>query len=185
MPIINEIGKQEFGIMVQNNAGSYDSFNGTIYDAINAGYTLNIGNSKCSDGANATVNPSSVLSVNGNMVTVKSNKTIYCTLYFDKLNFMKKLYTIELIDEEENWVSIFNEYASEIESISVVDYIADSSTLNKIKTWDVSDTENGTSAGSIVAWIETNTNGNYDLLIGSKTKIYARDLTAAFESFQY
>ncbi len=85
MPIINEIGKQEFGIMYQESyEEQYKVYNGSIMDALNAGYVLNIASSKCNDGSGAPVTPDSVLSINGSMVTIKSNKTIYCTLYFDK-----------------------------------------------------------------------------------------------------
>ena len=85
IPSINEIGKQEFGIMYRDNdTDQYKAYSGSIIDAINNRYVLNVGNSKCSDGANSTVTPSSVLSINGSTVTIKSNKTVYCTLYFDK-----------------------------------------------------------------------------------------------------
>ena len=85
IPSINEIGKQEFGIMYRDNdTDQYKAYSGSIIDAINNRYVLNVGNSKCSDGSGTTVTPSSVLSINGSTVTVKSNKTVYCTLYFDK-----------------------------------------------------------------------------------------------------
>ncbi len=88
IPSENEIGKQEFGIMYRDNdTDSYKAYSGSIIDAINNKYVLNVNNSKCSDGSGATVTPSSVLSINGSTVTIKSNKTVYCTLYFD----LKKL----------------------------------------------------------------------------------------------
>ncbi len=88
IPSENEIGKQEFGIMYRDNdTDSYKTYSGSIIDAINNKYVLNVNNSKCSDGSGATVTPSSVLSISGSTVTIKSNKTVYCTLYFD----LKKL----------------------------------------------------------------------------------------------
>ena len=81
---INEVGKQEFGIMYRDNdTDQYKAYSGSIVDAINNSYELNLTNSKCSDGSGAAVTPSSVLSINGSTVTIKSNKTVYCTLYFD------------------------------------------------------------------------------------------------------
>ncbi len=88
----NEVGKQEFGIMYRDtDTDSYKAYSGSIIDAINNKYVLNVNNSKCSDGANANVIPSSVLSINGSIVTIKSNKTVYCTLYFDKKKTIKAL----------------------------------------------------------------------------------------------
>ena len=80
----NEIGKQEFGIMYRDSdTDQYKAYSGSIIDAVNNSYELNLTNSKCSDGSGATVTPSSVLSISGSTVTIKSNKTVYCTLYFD------------------------------------------------------------------------------------------------------
>ena len=99
---INEIRKQKFGIMYRDSyADSYKEYNGSIMDAINAGYVLNIASSKCNDGSGATVEPSSVLSINGSMVTIKSNKTVYCTLYFDYFGTGEKdrPYKIQYIED--------------------------------------------------------------------------------------
>ncbi len=95
IPSENEIGKQEFGIMYRDNdTDSYKAYSGSIIDAINNSYELNLTNSKCSDGSGATVTPSSVLSINGSTVTIKSNKTVYCTLYFD---LKKSMTALELL----------------------------------------------------------------------------------------
>ncbi len=84
IPVMNEVGKQEFGIMYRDNdTDSYKAYSGSIVDAVNNSYELNLTNSKCSDESGATITPGSVLSINGSTVTVKSNKTLYCTLYFD------------------------------------------------------------------------------------------------------
>ena len=99
---INEIRKQKFGIMYRDSyADSYKEYNGSIMDALNAGYVLNIASSKCNDGSGATVEPSSVLSINGSMVTIKSNKTIYCTLYFESKGTGEKEspYKIQYIED--------------------------------------------------------------------------------------
>ena len=80
----NEVGKQEFGIMYRDSdTDQYKTYSGSIMDAINNSYELNIENSKCNDGSGASVEPGSVLSISGSTVTIKSNKTVYCTLYFD------------------------------------------------------------------------------------------------------
>ncbi len=83
-PNNHEVGKQELGIMYRDSdTDQYKTYSGSIMDAINNSYELNLTNSKCSDGSGATVTPSSVLSISGSTVTIKSNKTVYCTLYFD------------------------------------------------------------------------------------------------------
>ncbi len=84
---VNEVINKEFGIMYHDNGtDSYKEYNGNIADALNNGYVLNIEQSKCSDGSGAPVTPSTVLSIKESTVILKSNKTIYCTLYFDKEN---------------------------------------------------------------------------------------------------
>ncbi len=103
IPSVNEIGKQEFGIMYRDSdTDSYKEYNGSIIDAVNNKYVLNVNNSKCSDGSGAIVIPGSVLSINGSTVTIKSNKTVYCTLYFDK---KKTINALDIVASKPNSLS--------------------------------------------------------------------------------
>ncbi len=97
IPIMNEIWKQEFGIMVPNEDGtSYENYDGSIFDAINNGYVLNIEQSECNDGNNSPIEDlTNVLSINGDIVSIKTDKTIYCTLYFDLVKGMTSLELLE------------------------------------------------------------------------------------------
>lgn len=70
-------------------------------------------------------------------------------------------------------------YLNTIKNVSIVDYI---DTSNQVESWDMS--EKGDS--SIVAWVTNNeTSGYYDLFIGSKHEIFAKDLKFFFEDMMY
>ena len=91
---VNVVKKQELGIMYRdNNTDDYKEYNGSITEALNSNYVLNIANSKCSDRKGLPISPSNVLSTSGNTVIVKSNKTVHCTLYFD-LKKIENLYDL-------------------------------------------------------------------------------------------
>ena len=67
-----------------------------------------------------------------------------------------------------------DEYREKIKNVSFVDYI---DTSNAVVQWDVSELGDN----SIVAWLNNNSSdGYYDLYIGSKKEIYAKDLSNFF-----
>ena len=66
-------------------------------------------------------------------------------------------------------------YREKIKNVSFVNYI---DTTNKVESWDMSEKGNS----SIVAWVTNNeTEGYYDLFIGSNYEIYAKNLSFFFE----
>ena len=76
--------KSQFAIMFKdNNTDTYEEFSGSIFDALNLGYTLNILKSTCTDLNNELLNTQEIISTDGEGVTITSNKTVNCTLYFD------------------------------------------------------------------------------------------------------
>ena len=71
------------------------------------------------------------------------------------------------------------EYKEKIKTVSFVDYI---DTNNAVVQWDMSDLGDN----SIVAWLNNNAeSGYYDLYIGSKEEIYAKDLNNFFAGMKY
>ena len=67
-----------------------------------------------------------------------------------------------------------DEYREKIKNVSFVDYI---DTSNQVASWDLSELGDN----SIVAWLSNNSSeGYYDLYIGSKEEIYAKDLSNFF-----
>ena len=111
--------------------------------------------------------------------TLTTNKTIYCTLYFDKYNYMK----VPLKNTGKTFGSVEEVIAEymlpEIKNIYFVNYI----NLDKaIEHWNIGDTSMGTDADSVVAWTETipNDESYKNLYIGSRTKIRALSLERAF-----
>ncbi len=75
------------------------------------------------------------------------------------------------------------DYRYSISSITFVDNIpSDDELTTKVANWDLSDTASGTPEKSVMGWLENSSNddGNYDLYIGSKSTIYAKDLSNTF-----
>ncbi len=71
-----------------------------------------------------------------------------------------------------------DEYREKIKNVSFVDYI---DTSNAVVQWDASELGDN----SIVAWLNNNsTDGYYDLYIGSKEEIYAKDLLSFFNGLK-
>ncbi len=69
-----------------------------------------------------------------------------------------------------------DEYREKIKNVSFVDYI---DTSNAVVQWDASELGDN----SIVAWLNNNSSdGYYDLYIGSKKEIYAKDLSKFFQN---
>ena len=72
-----------------------------------------------------------------------------------------------------------NKYREKIKNVSFVDYI---DTNNAVVQWDMSDLGDN----SVVAWLNNNAeSGYYDLYIGSKEEIYAKDLNNFFAGMKY
>ena len=76
----NEITKNNLAMYIEEEKG-YKEY--TKSDIFPEGYVLNIEKSNCEDSKGDKVETEKVLSSNENKVTVKSNRTIYCTMYFD------------------------------------------------------------------------------------------------------
>ena len=75
-----KVDNKKFSMYIQNDKGTY-----IPYDSSNLfpdGYNLNLENSSCVDINGHTVN--NVLDSNSTNITITSNKTIFCYLYFDK-----------------------------------------------------------------------------------------------------
>lgn len=76
--------KEQFALMVfDKEQDNYVSYNGDIFDAYREGHYLNIEKSKCLDNNNNLLDTKSIISVNDGKITITSNKSAYCTLYFD------------------------------------------------------------------------------------------------------
>ena len=76
-----EIKRKEFAMYVDDGEG-YKEY--TDSDTFPVGYYLNLEKSKCEDeNGNKIQDITEKIEQNGNKITVKSNKTVYCTLYFD------------------------------------------------------------------------------------------------------
>jgi len=74
----SKIDREKFAIYVEDD-GEYVEYDNDTFPT--DGYTFNSELSNCVDVKGNIVE--NILSLNGNSVTVTSNKTVYCTLYFD------------------------------------------------------------------------------------------------------
>lgn len=77
--LVNEINNKQFSMFVENSNGKYVEYTGSNY--FPSGYVLNTDKTLCTD--NRGVKVENVLLVNDNNITVSSDKTIFCYLYFD------------------------------------------------------------------------------------------------------
>ena len=77
---INETNSKQFAMYIEDGEG-YKEYKDS--DMFPVGYKLNLNKSRCEDIKGNNLDVNSILSSKGNSITVKSNKTIYCTLYFD------------------------------------------------------------------------------------------------------
>ena len=94
----NQIDRKQFAMYIEDG-DSYKEY--TDSDNFPKGYYLNIDKSKCEDINGKDLDVNNILSSKGNSVTVKSSKTIYCTLYFDYLGTGEKdkPYRIQYIED--------------------------------------------------------------------------------------
>ena len=87
--------KNHFAMFIQNDNNDYEEYKS---DKWPVGYTLNESISVCTDLNGNKVDTS--LSYNNGKVTVVSNRTVFCTLYFDKIKSLyEKLRTNSLVRE--------------------------------------------------------------------------------------
>ena len=121
----NEIRKNKLAMYVEDG-DTYREYKGG--DKFPEGYKLNIEKSKCEDNKGNEITPiDNVLSHDGMKVTVKSNKTIYCTLYFDEvpspddfIYYIKSNSSPKYTNKETNTVYIKHEM-EEIESYCITE----------------------------------------------------------------
>lgn len=79
---LNKANRNKFSMYIKDATG-YIDYNGETFPE---GYRLNIEKSQCEDSKGVKITPiESVLSSDGLKITVKSKKTIYCKLYFDRI----------------------------------------------------------------------------------------------------
>ena len=77
----NKVNKEMFSMYVENKDGEYVEYTDSEYYPIGLKYYFNEERSNCTDNKGKVVND--VISYNNNKITVSSNKTLYCYLYFD------------------------------------------------------------------------------------------------------
>ena len=77
----HKVDKKKFSMYVQNDTGGYDEY--TESNLFPEGYNLNLEKSSCVDTNGNVLN--GVLTITGANITISSNKTTYCYLYFDLL----------------------------------------------------------------------------------------------------
>ncbi|MBQ7031237.1 MAG: hypothetical protein IJN13_02545 [Bacilli bacterium] len=77
----NKVDKEMFSMYVENKDGEYEEYTDCEYYPIGLKYYFNEERSNCTDNKGKVVND--VISYNNNKITVSSNKTLFCYLYFD------------------------------------------------------------------------------------------------------
>ncbi len=176
---LKEIEKSKsFAIMVPNEKGDgYTSYSGNEWPKDEDDYYYV--KSECIDNNGNIVNDAIKYNEEDNTATLTSNSTIYCTLYFDKYNYMKVItHDIECGDNCK--IPAPDYMSSKIKKVEFTDKLSNLESLTQDETyWDISDTDKSP-AGSVIAWIVP-IDDDYDTLyIGSKTKIRAISLEQAF-----
>ncbi len=78
----NKIKKEKFSMYIENDTGEYTEYTTSEYFPV--GYNLNLDKSTCVDSNDNTL--TGVLTGTNNSITVTSNKTMFCYLYFDKVS---------------------------------------------------------------------------------------------------
>lgn len=73
------IDKENYGMYIQNDEGKYVEYTDSVF--FPEGYDLNLEKSSCVDVKGNAIND--ILSINETSITMVSNKTAYCYLYFD------------------------------------------------------------------------------------------------------
>ena len=114
---INEVKKKPYAMYVNNGDGNYTEYKSK--DVFPKGYELNKEKSSCEDGSGKKLDEiKEKITQDGNKITVKSNKTVYCTLYFDRSSeiddikfYIKEEKSEKYTNEKENRVYV--EYTTE------------------------------------------------------------------------
>ena len=83
--LINNNNLKQFAVYIKNENGNFEEYKDNSNRLFPDNYVLNLKESKCNyaDSTNPISPITTVLSSDGRTVTVKSNKTVYCTLYFE------------------------------------------------------------------------------------------------------
>ena len=90
----NKVNKEMFSMYVENKDGEYEEYTDSEYYPIGLKYYFNEERSNCTDNKGKVV--SDVISYNNNKITVSSNKTLFCYLYFDLDKVPPKTFTFYL-----------------------------------------------------------------------------------------
>ncbi len=182
---LKEIEKNKtFAIMVPDiNGNGYIPYEGNEWPTEIDDYLYS--HSECVDNKGNMVENVVEYNQEDNTALLDTNQTVYCTLYFDKYNYM--YVPVRNVDEKIGKFVVPQYMSSKVKNIEFVDKIKENLNSNEENTnwWDLSDTSQGTPKGSVIAWIEP-INNNYDTLyIGSKVKIRATSLSHAFMAAEY
>lgn len=167
--------EKTFAIMISEDGNNYQKYDSNEWP--NDDYYFK--KSECVNNNSEKIENILTFDEKNNEVTLKTDQTVYCTLFFDKYNYMK----VPL----ENTGNVFSGSAEiissymlpEIKNIYFVNYI---NLNNAIEHWNIGDTNSGTKTDAVVAWTETlKNNSNYkNLFIGSNNIIRAKSLERAF-----
>ena len=90
----NKVNKEMFSMYVENKDGEYEEYTDSEYYPIGLKYYFNEERSNCTDNKGKVVND--VISYNNNKITVSSNKTLFCYLYFDLDKIAPQTFTFYL-----------------------------------------------------------------------------------------
>ena len=164
----SEVRNKSLAIMIsKDNGETYEEYKSEDNKWPDSSYEYKY--AKCIDNNGNEVDNNIEFNKETRQVSLETDKTIYCTLYFDKYNYMK----VPLNNGLSDFVT------SDIKNVYFVNYIDTSKSVN---TWDLSDTTTKTDPNSVMAWTEViDGDSNYkNLYIGSKAKIKAISLGALF-----
>ena len=75
------VDKEKYGMFIENEEGKYVEYNESTLFPSNLKYTFNENKSSCVDTLNKEVD--NAILYNENKITITSNKTVFCYLYFD------------------------------------------------------------------------------------------------------
>lgn len=182
---LNNIEKEKgLAIMVTSESGNgYKEYEGNDWPKDDYYYS----HSECIDNNGKKIEDGITFNAEKNTATLNTNKTIYCTLYFDKYNYMRVITKQIIVGSSSQTVPVY--MSDKIKHIYFVDYIKEDLNENEkdISWWDISDTSEDTSEKSVIAWTEaiSNDTGYDNLYIGSKNIIRVTSFLYAFKAAKY